>query len=650
MKKLYLCAILASGLWQANALTRDNAALFPALKKYTINAKTLPPPDCTLITPVSATATTGDAALAIDGIGGTRWESEFNDLQSITIDLGASSDVNTVTIDWETANAKDYILWGSVDGTAWVQIAAQNNMPAGVRTDIIADIDAQYRYLKMEGISRNTAYGYSIYEFNVCSTAIVTNPVTCTPVVPVSAVASTGVAALAIDGIGGTRWESDSSDPQSITVDLGALSDVGTVTLDWETANAKDYTLSGSADGTNWVLIATKTDMPAGVRTDVIDEINAQYRYLRMDGISRNTAYGYSIYEFKVCGPSTVTPPVACTPITASTATASTGNALLAIDGDAGSRWESEAADPQSITVDLGVLVDVTTVTLDWETANAKDYVLKGSADGLTWTDIATKTDMPAGVRTDIIENIAAPYRYIKMDGVSRNTPYGYSIYEFKVCGTPVVVPVDCTLLAAVTATATTGNALLATDNNPGSRWESEAADPQSITVDLGEVAIVNTVTLDWETANAKNYTLSGSADGVEWTTIATKTNMPVGERSDIIEGIASQYRYIKMDGTVRNTIYGYSIYEFKVCGSAIATTGIKGFDKEKVVVYPNPAHDVVTIEMKEDSQLSVFNAYGTLIQKLNLKAGKNTMSVAGYAAGLYLIKGDKSVFKLLVK
>jgi len=131
-----------------------------------------PAPDCTLIPVVSATATTGNAALAADGNSATQWESAATDAQSLTVDLGTLSAISAVTLTWDTYSAKNYFVRGSVDGTNWVTIAEKNNMAYGARIDVIENIDAQYRYIKMDGVTRNTQYGYSIYELNVCGTPI----------------------------------------------------------------------------------------------------------------------------------------------------------------------------------------------------------------------------------------------------------------------------------------------------------------------------------------------------------------------------------------------------------------------------------------------------------------------------------------------
>lgn len=132
-----------------------------------------PAPDCTLIPVVSVTASSGNATLAADGNSATKWESTATDAQSLTVDLGTLKAIRAVTLTWDTYSAKKYFVRGSVDGTNWVTIAEKNNMAYGARIDVIENIDAEYRYIKMEGVSRNTQYGYAIYELNVCGTPIV---------------------------------------------------------------------------------------------------------------------------------------------------------------------------------------------------------------------------------------------------------------------------------------------------------------------------------------------------------------------------------------------------------------------------------------------------------------------------------------------
>ena len=76
----------------------------------------------------------------------------------------------------------------------------------------------------------------------------------------IKAEASSGDASLAIDNNADTRWESLSSDPQEIIVNLGAVYSVKEIAAVWENAAAKDYTVQTSTDGQNYVTAAIIKD------------------------------------------------------------------------------------------------------------------------------------------------------------------------------------------------------------------------------------------------------------------------------------------------------------------------------------------------------------------------------------------------------
>ncbi|MFI7599357.1 glycosyl hydrolase [Actinoplanes sp. NPDC049681] len=110
--------------------------------------------------------------------------------------------------------------------------------------------------------------------------------------------------------------------------------------------------------------------------------------------------------------------------------------ASSAVDGDAATRWSSAFADPQWLQVDLGSAQELGRVELNWETAYGKAYQIQTSTNGTSWTTAATVTDGAAGTRTVPITGTA---RYVRMSGTERGTPWGYSLWEFKVyagCGT----------------------------------------------------------------------------------------------------------------------------------------------------------------------------------------------------------------------
>ena len=105
-----------------------------------------------------------------------------------------------------------------------------------------------------------------------------------------------------------------------------------------------------------------------------------------------------------------------------------------AVDGNMGTRWSSAFLDPQIIIVDLGKPFDIEDVVLYWEAAYAKEYYIKiTDADGV-WGDVAHETNGSGGVA---VFPVGARAQKVMMAGVQRGTPYGYSLYEFQVHGSP---------------------------------------------------------------------------------------------------------------------------------------------------------------------------------------------------------------------
>ncbi|KQV12399.1 MULTISPECIES: family 20 glycosylhydrolase [unclassified Kitasatospora] len=105
--------------------------------------------------------------------------------------------------------------------------------------------------------------------------------------------------------------------------------------------------------------------------------------------------------------------------------------------------------------------------------------------------------------------------------------------------------------------------AVNATDGSMTTRWSSQAADPSWIQVDLGSVQTVNRVGLAWEAAYGKDYQIQMSNDGTTWTTVYTRTGGTGG--TETLTGFTGTGRYIRMNGTARGTVHGYSLYEFQV-------------------------------------------------------------------------------------
>ncbi|MGW6952834.1 discoidin domain-containing protein [Streptomyces xanthophaeus] len=125
--------------------------------------------------------------------------------------------------------------------------------------------------------------------------------------------------------------------------------------------------------------------------------------------------------------------------VTASSLEGAGTPAGAAVDGDNGTRWSSQFADPQWIQVDLGAPAQLSQVVLRWEAAYAKAYRVELSTDGSNWSTGYSTAASTGGVQTHDITGTA---RYVRVYGTQRATGYGYSLWEFQVYGTTGTGPV----------------------------------------------------------------------------------------------------------------------------------------------------------------------------------------------------------------
>lgn len=264
---------------------------------------------------------------------------------------------------------------------------------------------------------------------------------------PVTASTQLQPATNAVDGNPNTRWESNLGiSPSWIRVDLGAPKALTQVVIDWEAANAAKYVIQGTNNGLSWTTLKTVTGGSFGARTDTYD-ISGNFRYVRVYATERSAGnqWGYSIYELKIYAQDNTSgssssaqssAPAVLTPISALASTEMTP-ASFAIDNNSGTRWESlHGVDPSWISLDLGSLKTLTGIAIDWEAANAADYLVQGSNDNANWNDITSKTGGTFGNRTDSLL-LSGQYRYLRIYGTARSPGnlWGYSIWEIRVSG-----------------------------------------------------------------------------------------------------------------------------------------------------------------------------------------------------------------------
>jgi len=236
-----------------------------------------------------------DAKFAFDGSADTRWASAFTDAQWISVDLGASYDLNKVVLKWEGAYGKSYEIQVSADNVTWTKAYGTTTGAGGTETLTVAGTG---RYVRLNGTLRGTGYGYSLWEFEVYGTpAVVGNKALGKPAFASSNEGDGLAATFAVDGNSNTRWASQATDAQWIYVDLGTVRSISSVNLLWEAAYGKAYNVQVSNDAVTWTTVQSITNGDGGA--DNIP-VSASGRYVRIQGVTRGTGYGYSLWNFEV--------------------------------------------------------------------------------------------------------------------------------------------------------------------------------------------------------------------------------------------------------------------------------------------------------------------------------------------------------------
>jgi len=539
------------------------AAALQTVEGSAVVAVVAEPVDLALGQPIEASSEVGasTAALAVDGDPATRWESAHGtDDETLTVDLGGSYDLSRVDIRWERAAAAEFHVQTSDTAAGpWSTVATVSKTDD--RADSVdlraAATDATGRYLRIQGVSRLTDYGYSIYDLEVFGTrnvayieptVVLVSPRAAT--VATGRTATFGAFAFDADGNGGAvsaAWSVEGG---------GSISGAGRFTApDAPGDSTVTATVSGAEASTPVRIVDFSPVEPTPEPTPTPGPTvapeptpTAEPSPEPTPGTATNVAIGKKVQV------------------------SSTENSGLAganaVDGSVGTRWSSEHRDGEWISVDLGEVLPLDSVHLDWEGAFATSLRLqvRDTAFGV-WRTVVTDTAGTGGAVDYPIEESA---RFVRMLGDNRATAYGVSLTEFEVYSTEGSGTPNLALRGPATSSSTEAvfSAANAVDGDSYSRWASAATDTEWLQVDLGAVTAVHSAELDWEGAFGKNYVIQGrvSATG-DWVDLATVTNGTGGIDTGGIDTvpIAGDYRYIRMQGIERGTPYGYSLHEFTI-------------------------------------------------------------------------------------
>jgi hypothetical protein len=260
---------------------------------------------------------------ANDGSTTTYWESTNNAFpQSITVDLGAATSVNRVTLrlppGWE-ARTETLTVTGSTNGTTFAGIVGSTAVRFDPATGDNATLNfaaVSTRYVRVT-VTANTGWPagqlaeFEVYAGGTATTPPVSTPPVSTPPPPPTGDLARGHLATAssfadvyqpvrlTDGDVNTYWESaNNAFPQWAQVDLGSAQTVGRVVLTLPPAaawGARNQTLSitGSTDGATFSTLVGPAGYrfdPASGNTVTIPVPSGSRRYVRVT-ITGNTGW-----------------------------------------------------------------------------------------------------------------------------------------------------------------------------------------------------------------------------------------------------------------------------------------------------------------------------------------------------------------------
>ncbi len=305
-----------------------------------------------------------------------------------------------------------------------------------------------------------------------------------------------------------------------------------------------------------------------------------------------------------------------------SSATASTGDGSLAIDDNAGTRWESAQTDDEWFLLDMGQSRTFNYIKIKWEGAYAKRFQLLASADGVNFTAFYTESNLDHADWQAIYVETPVTARYIKYQGLERATQWGQSFFEFQVfylSEPPRVYPLieGLSILASSDGYNDVNRVL---DGNAGTEWQGSPSNGTPDTdedrtydawfvVDLGGLYDVEKVDVVFEGACAQDYHIDFSEDNTNWAQGFNFVGNPgVNGRTDELTDLANntKVRYVRFWSTKAATQWGMKIFEFRVYGEA----WVPASDTEKPVMVSatlvNQTYNsaVIAVEATDDNEI----------------------------------------------
>ncbi len=402
--------------------------------------------------------------------------------------------------------------------------------------------------------------------------------------------AATGNAGFAIDGNPNTRWATNQvqAPNQRFAINFGKPIAFERVVL--KTAQNPDdyprgYLLKGSNNGVDYVNLTSGTG--SGPTTDISLPQPVTYQFLEIVQTGTAGVNWWSIHDLELYAPGAVVPPVSNmlsrTGWTVSgfqSNGSATGNATLAIDGSASTRWEtSQPQTPgQRFVINMGKPNSFSRLVLKTDQSPndyPRSFVLRGSNNGIDFVNLASGSG--SGATTQIVLPQAVTYQFVEIAQTGTDGYWWWSIHEVEAYGSgpapsPAISRAGWTVSGFQSNGSAAGNAASAVDGAPNTRWASTQvqAPGQRFVVNMGQPTLVARFVLKTEqnpNDYPRGYLLRGSSNGTDFVDLASGAGTnPI---TDIVLPQPATYQFfeIRQTGAVTTGGYWWSIHELEAYG-----------------------------------------------------------------------------------
>lgn len=138
-------------------------------------------------------------------------------------------------------------------------------------------------------------------------------------------------------------------------------------------------------------------------------------------------------------------------------------------------------------------------------------------------------------------------------------------------------------------------------------------------------------------------YDGGGNPNDFNWTNISDAFDFSTGNYTWVESGrlvmanpAQATYYFAFVYTSTDQAASSWEITDVKVMGTGMVS--VKENSIQNVSVYPNPAHDMVSFNLKADAKVSVYDVTGRMVSTMNVAAGQGQYQVAGLENGVYFL------------